>query len=994
MTIDTSEGGFEGNIEQYLLESGYESLCFDKPSLASLRSSGIDKKMLWRFLEATQEKELNHLRRKYSIINADDKILERILNEVDRKGLLDVLRHGVRDRGVHLKLMYNKPETELNRTLVENHEKNIFAVSRQVYYTHESKNSLDMVLFVNGFPLIVMELKNQLTNQSVFDGMKQFRETRSPKELMFQFNKRALVYFAVDTDEVYMTTELKAEHTKFLPFNLGNQGGKGNPTCEDNYRTYYLWENVLQQDSLLDIIFKFTYIKKDDIKDSNGELLYQRKTLIFPRYHQLDVVRRIEEDVRKVSVGQNYLIQHSAGSGKTNSISWLAHRLSKMHTQDNKAIFNSVIVITDRRVLDKQLQDAVYQLEHKAGTVERIDKDSTQLAQAIQSSTRIVITTLQKFPYVLDKLAKLSNKQYAIVIDEAHSSQGGKSSKAMSQVLSNMSLEEAYEQDRLIEENLTDVEEMIVEDIVKSGKQTNVSYFAFTATPKPKTLERFGRKNSEGHFVPFHLYSMRQAIEEGFILDVLQNYTTYKTYYNIISESDEKVLKSEATKKIGRFVSLHPHNISQKVEVIVEHFKERTQHKLNGHAKAMLVTSSRLHAVRYKLAMDEYIKKRSYRNMETLVAFSGKIEDGSEDSYTESKMNGFSENELPNKFHSPDFQVLIVAEKYQTGFDEPLLQTMYVDKPLSGVKAVQTLSRLNRTCPGKSDTFILDFVNETDEIQKAFQPYYETTALESETDPNLLYELKDVIDQSEIVTFDELDKLAKIVMSAELESSAKGQGKLNSVIDKGVERFGRLDNENQDIVRDAMIKYLRTYGFLLQIIDFADIELHKMYLYVNYLIRKLPKKTKDTFTLPDDVALKYYKIKESSSGTIGLEKNGFEYIQGVGNGVSSVVEEEKVNFSDVIDKLNERFGTEFKPEDKLFMDQITSRMNSDEMFVMKARNNSFDNFVLGVEKQSQNILIDKYETNSKFVDKYLTDGEFKEFVLTYMLKDVYEKVHS
>lgn len=851
-----------------------------------------------------------------------------------------------------------------------------------------------MVLFVNGFPLVVMELKNQLTNQTVYDGMKQFRETRSPKELMFQFNKRALVYFAVDTDEVFMTTELKAEHTNFLPFNLGNQGGKGNPPSEENYRTYYLWENVLQKDSLLDIIFKFMYIKKDDIKDSNGELLYQRKSLIFPRYHQLDVVRKIEGDVRKFSVGQNYLIQNSAGSGKTNSISWLAHRLSKMHNQENNAFFDSVIVITDRRVLDKQLQDAVYQLEHKAGTVERIDKDSNQLAQAIQSGTRIVITTLQKFPYVLDKLTKLSSKSFAVVIDEAHSSQGGKSAKAMSQVLSNMTLEVAYEQDRLNEEALTDVEEMIVEDIVKSGKQTNVSYFAFTATPKPKTLERFGRKNSEGKFVPFHLYSMRQAIEEGFILDVLQNYTTYKTYYNIISASDEKVLKSEATKKIGRFVSLHPHNIAQKVEVIVEHFRERTQHKLDGHAKAMLVTSSRLHAVRYKLAMDEYIKRRRYKDMETLVAFSGKVEDGNDTSYTESNMNGFSENELPDKFHTADFQVLIVAEKYQTGFDEPLLQTMYVDKPLSGVKAVQTLSRLNRTCPGKSDTFILDFVNETEEIKKAFQPYYETTALESETDPNLLYELKDTIDQYEIVTLEELDKVAGLAMSGNLESSASEQGKLNSIIDKGVERYQRLDLEDQEIVREAIVKYLRTYGFLLQIIDFADVDLHKMYLYVNYLIRKLPKKKRDTFTLPDDVALNYYKIKQISIGTIDLEKTGIEYIEGVGNGVSSIIEEEKVRLSDIIDKINERFGTDFDPEDKLFMDQVTSKMHSDESFVMKAKNNSFDNFVLGVEKQSQDILIDKYETNSKFVDKYLTDDEFKSFVLTYMLKDVYEKVHS
>lgn len=437
---------------------------------------------------------------------------------------------------------------------------------------------------------------------------------------------------------------------------------------------------------------------------------------------------------------------------------------------------------------------------------------------------------------------------------------------------------------------------------------------------------------------------------------------------------------------------MHPHNISQKVEVVVEHFRERTQHKLDGRAKAMLVTSSRLHAVRYKLAMDKYIKRKGYSDMATLVAFSGTIEDG--EKYTETQMNGFSEGELPDKFHSDDFQVLIVAEKYQTGFDEPLLQTMYVDKPLSGVKAVQTLSRLNRTCPGKSDTFILDFVNETEDIQKAFQPYYETTALESETDPNLLYELKDIIDQSEIVIMDDLDKVSQLVMGGKLESSAAEQGKLNSIIDKGVERYNRLDKDEQDTIRDAIVKYIRTYGFLLQIIDFADVDLHKMYLYVNYLIRKLPKKKRDTFTLPDDVALKYYKIQKIATGNIGLEKSGVEYIEGVGHGVSPTVEEEKVSLSDVIERMNERFGTDFKPEDKLFMDQVTTRMNMDESFVMKAKNNSFDNFMLGVEKQSQDILVDKYETNSKFVDKYLTDDEFKSFVLTYMLKDVYSKVNA
>lgn len=996
MAFDSSEQGFEENVEAIFLNTGFKSLVFSKDSLHDLKMLGMDKSILFSFLEDTQSKELNHLRRKYGSLDADKKILERILSEIKRIGLLDVLRHGIRDRGVQLRLLYNKPETEMNRTLVEKYQKNRFGIARQVYYSQRNpNNSLDAVIFVNGFPLAVIELKNSFTNQTVYDAIKQYQENRSSKEVMFQFNQRVLVYFAVDTDEVYMTTELRNKETSFLPFNQGNEGGKGNPPVEGEYRTHYLWNAVLQKDSLLDIIFRFMYVKKDDILDSNGEMINKRKTLIFPRYHQLDVVRLLEKSVHIDGVGGNYLIQHSAGSGKTNSISWLAHRLSKLHNSDSQPYFDSVIVITDRRVLDKQLQDAIYQLEHKTGTVERIDKDSNQLASAVKNSTRIIITTLQKFPYVMDKVAGLKQRNYAVIIDEAHSSQGGKSATAMTNVLSDMTLEQAYEKERLLEEQFTEIDERIIEDIVKSGAQTNVSYFAFTATPKYKTLERFGVKNSEDNFVPFHLYSMRQAIEEGFILDILQNYVTYKTFYNLVSASkdDPEVVKSLASKKLGQFVSLHPHNISQKVQIIVEHFKEHAQHKIDGRAKALVVTASRLHAVKYKLAMDRYIKKNGYQQLQTLVAFSGSVTDNGID-YTETQMNQFSEKELPDKFHSTAYQVLIVAEKYQTGFDEPLLQTMYVDKPLSGVKAVQTLSRLNRTCPGKSDTFILDFVNEVDVIKDSFQDYYETTALEEETDPNLLYELKDKIDKAEIVTFSDLDRVAELVMDAQYEKSAKEQGKLNSIIDKGIERFNRLLEEEQVVLKDAVRKYIRTYGFLLQIINFADVELHKMYLYVNFLSRKFPRDKKDDFHLPDDIALKYYKIKKISSDPITLEKSGVEYLTGLGNGVASLVEEEKVKFSSVIDQINERFGTDFKSEDQLFMDQVKARMSKDENFMTKAKNNTFDNFKLGVEQRSQDILLEKYDSNTTFVDKYFSDNEFKNFVLTFMLRDVYDKVNA
>lgn len=995
MAVDTSEKGFETNIEAALIANGYKKRVLEGEASTHFKQYAIDVEELFAFLEDTQAKSLRALEKSYGP-NYKEQVLKRIVDQLKKQGLVECLRKGIKDRGVTLKFAYNKPATTMNQLTNEWYSKNRFNVARQVYYSDKHNNSLDMVLFLNGLPLVVMELKNPLTNQTVEHAIKQLKFDRDPNEQLFKFNERVVVYFAVDPDEVFMTTELKKGKTYFLPFNKGNQGGKGNPLVYENYRTHYLWEEILAPDSLLDILFRFVFIKKDDILDSNGEAIEERKMLIFPRFHQLDAVRKLEEDVKMRLVGHNYLIQHSAGSGKTNSISWLAHRLAKLHDENNDSIFSSVIVITDRRVLDKQLQDAVYQLEHKAGMVERINKDSAQLADAINNETRIIITTLQKFPFIMEKVVGLDRKKYAVIIDEAHSSQGGKASTALTNILSDKTLEDAYNEDRIAEENLESLDEQIIETIMKSGKQDNVSFFAFTATPKPKTLEKFGTLGMDGKPRAFHEYTMRQAIEEGFILDVLQNYTTYKTFWKIAKtiEDDPEVSRKQATKKLAQYVSLHPHSIVQKTEIIIEHYRNFVKRKIGGRAKAMVVTASRLHAVRYKIAFDKYIDEKGYEDLKTVVAFSGTVKDG-EISYTEPDMNKFSEKELPEKFNSDEFKVLLVAEKYQTGFDEPLLHTMYVDKPLSGIKAVQTLSRLNRTCPGKEDTFVLDFVNDPEDIKASFQPYYESTSLSEVTDPNILYDLQGELEPYQIFTEEEVHKVNEIELNGGIKKSTSAQTALNAEIDKGVERYKTLSAEEQEAFKAAATKFTRTYGFILQIATFIDVDLHKLYIYLNYLLRKLPrdKNDKDVY-LADDVALEYYRNQKVFEGSIELEKTGGVELDPQRHGAGGAVEDEKTMLSSILEKLNERFGTEFTEEDLLFDEQVVSSMTKSEDVQVRAKNNSYDNFRLAMKERIIDFVIDRMEANEKYTHKILGDQEFQSYFIDKIIAEVYTEINA
>lgn len=687
MSIKT-EAAFESSIEAHLLDHGWLKGNRDEFD----RDLGIDKGHFFAFVEATQPALWESLRKHHGV-GLEAGMLDALIKTLDSQGMLEVVRHGFKFFGKRIDVAYLKPAHGLNPDVLALYEKNRLIVTRQVKFDPSSEDSVDMLLSLNGLPIATVELKNHLTGQNVRHAIRQYKD-RDHRQKLFQFKKRALVHFAVDPDEAFMTTRLSGNQTFFLPFNRGNQGGAGNPPHPSGYKTGYLWQDVWQRDSFLDIVGRFLHLEKTEEEREGKKIVKER--MIFPRYHQLDSVRLLEAAARAEGPGASYLIQHSAGSGKSNSIGWLAHRLASLHDEEDEKVFDSVIVITDRRVLDKQLQDTIYQFEHKQGVVQRIDQHSTQLAEALQSGTQVIITTLQKFPFVTEKIGQLPDRRYALIVDEAHSSQTGESARHMKEVLAARSLEDAADEEAGADEDET--EDRIVEVMQSRGRQKNLSFFAFTATPKAKTLEVFGRRDAEGMPRPFHLYTMRQAIEEKFILDVLKNYTTYKTFYRLVKagEDDPEFDKKKAARALARFMSLHPHNVAQKTEVMVEHFRQKVRHKIGGRAKAMVVTSSRLHAVRYKQAFEKYIKEQGYNDIGVLVAFSGTVTDPDvpDVEYTEVGMNqGIKERALPEEFATDKYKLLLVANKYQTGFDQELLHTMYVDKRLAGVQAVQTLSR-------------------------------------------------------------------------------------------------------------------------------------------------------------------------------------------------------------------------------------------------------------------------------------------------------------
>ena len=992
----TTENTFETALVQSLTEQGgyTEGNAPDySPEL------GMFKYEVIKFLQESQPKRWEKISTIHGA-DADNRVIQRLYKELDLRGSLDVLRNGFVDYGVRFQMAFFQPASGLNPDAVDLYNKNNLKVYRQIYYSTKNKNSVDVLLSLNGIPVATLELKNQFTGQNVGNALKQYSTTRDNREILFAFKKRCLVHFAVDQDEVFMTTKLDGSKTYWLPFNKGANNGKGNPQNPDGYRTSYLWENILQKDSWMEIIQRFVHLQTEEI-EVEGKI-YKKEKLIFPRYHQLDAVREISKKVLEVGTGKNYLIQHSAGSGKSNSIAWLAYRLSSLHNATDERIFDSVIVVTDRKVLDQQLQNTIYQFEHKTGVVQKIDKDSSQLASALGYGTNIIITTLQKFPFVVDKVGELPERKYAVIIDEAHSSQGGEASKKLKEVLASKSLEDATKDD--LEEDYTGddfVREQIERSATARGQQPNISFFAFTATPKYKTLQVFGDKDENGKPKPFHLYSMRQAIEEGFILDVLQNYTTYELYFKLTKaiEEDPNLNKKKAAKAIGKFVSLHPHNLAQKTEIIIEHFRDIVSKKIGGKAKAMLVCGSRLHAKRYFEEFERYIKKKGYENeIKILVAFSGKVvDDNAPDGVSEPEMTGYSEKELPTIFERDEYKILIVADKYQTGFDQPLLHTMYVDKKLSGVKAVQTLSRLNRMHPGKEDTFVLDFANDRQTILDSFQPYYEVTSVTEETDINHLYDLKARLDEFQVYWTQEIEAFANVYFDPKTKlNNPKQQKHLYAFTDPAVDRFKAIaEEEKQDEFKKGLRSWTNLYAFLSQIMPFIDSEFEKFYAYAKLLQTRLPKRVlSESLHLDDEVALEYYRLQKIKEGSIELQKGEEGELSGTSEAGLKRAKDEEALLSEIINVLNDRFGTEFEEADKLFFDQIEAELMEDETLQTQARVNKIDTFKFAFNDKFIDKLIGRMDQNQEIFEKILEDKMFGDLVKELMMKKIYKKLNE
>lgn len=991
MTSIHTESTFESAIIKHLTSNGW----FEGNASDFSSEIALDKKAVLDFIQTSQPKEWELLKSYYKE-EVENKFIQRLFKELDLRGMLDVIRHGITDSGVKFKMAYFKPDSGLNPDTINQYGLNKHYVTRQVYFSSKNKKSIDLLLSLNGLPVATIELKNHFTGQSVKEAIEQYKTSRDPKELLFQFKKRAIVHFTVDPDEVYFTTKLESSGTRFFPFNKGYNNGAGNPSAKDytTYRSAYFWEEILSVDSWSEIIGRYVHLQKEEYTVEGKK--YYKESMLFPRFHQLDVVRRLITDSKSNGSGQRYLIEHSAGSGKSNSIAWLAYRLSSLYDAFDKKIFDTVIVITDRNVLDQQLQNTIYQFEHKSGVVQRIEVDSKQLADAITDGISIIITTLQKFPFALNHLIEIPNKKYAVIIDEAHSSQGGEASRKMTEALvgKNVSLEDSEKIENEIESGTQEEDDYIREIIQKRGPQKNISLFAFTATPKPKTLDVFGTKNSEGKPQPFHLYSMRQAIEEGFILDVLKNYTTYETYYRFSKtiEDDPELNKKKAVKAIGRFASLHPTNIAQKTEVMVEHFRQITMKKIGGKAKAMVVTASRKHALKYYMEFKDYIKEKGYKGIRPLVAFSGSlIDELYPDGVTEPQLNKFGEKELPEKFASNEYQVLLVADKYQYGFDQPLLHTMYVDKKLSGVKAVQTLSRLNRTCPGKEDTFVLDFANDRQTIIDSFQPYYEMTMMSDTTDPNHLYDLKGKTDSAQVYIQSEVDAFAKIFYKPG-SAPVRDQGRLYAYIDPAVDRFKQLEEEKQDEFKKSLTSFTRIYSFLSQIMPFQDVELEKLYSFGRFLLTKLPKVDyTERLKLDNEVALEYYRLQKIAEGDLVLQVQGKHELDPVTEAGISREKDEKDKLSNIIKLLNYKYGMDFTDQDKLWFDQVEQAIYEIDDLRIRAKNNPIENFKYSFEEVFIQTMIDRMDANQEIVDRIMMNHEFQDDVKNWFTKKIYER---
>lgn len=954
------------------------------------RYFAVDREILFKFLRDTQPQPMEALGKIYKG-DLEETIVSFINAEATkaRGSMLNLLKHGIELSNIKLELMYTKPATTFNKELLANYEKNIFSVMEEVWASDDER--IDLVTFLNGIAIMSFELKCNAAGQSYQDAIFQYRTQRNPKSRLFLFKAGVLVNFAMDLDAVYMTTKLSGNDTFFLPFNMGKGegvfAGAGNPTYDNKFSVSYMWEDILKKDTVLDLLAKFIFIEAKEKEDELTGKTKKSENIIFPRYHQLDVIRKVLADVQQNLTAQNYLIQHSAGSGKTNSIAWLAHRLTSLHDTNNKIIFDNVVIVTDRVVVDRQLQKAVMGLEHKAGLIRVMDDKCTSadLAIALKGNTKIIATTIQKFPYIVDSVVGLKEKRFAVIIDEAHSSTSGKDMAAVTQSLG------AGEQD------FSDVQDMITDEIARNGKQANVSIFAFTATPKPTTLQLFGRLNAKGQREAFHLYSMKQAIEEGFILDVLQNYTTYDTFYQINKEieDDPRCKTSDAKRQIARFVELHETNIAQRIEVIVEHFRTSVMSELGGMAKAMVITASRQGAVKYRQALEDYITKKGYSDIHALVAFSGKVtfpDDVTE--YTEASMNGFSEDRLPKEFDKDAFNVLLVANKYQTGFDQPKLCAMYVLKKLKGVSAVQTLSRLNRICPPfEKKTFILDFVNNYEDIKAAFAPYYTTTLLSNSITPTAIYDLEAKIDAYTILDPDDIEKANDLLYKKKID--ARDKQKLTFYFRKAKNLIENYDIPKQQELVALMRHFIRFYEFLLQVSCFEDVELHKKYNFITYLMSYINiKHPGGGYDLDGKIKATNFVQKKAEEHT--KEKFVAQPIVKLATAESfSLTEAKEERLSQIIAEINSRTGKSYDNDVAVkAMLQIRDILLKSERLKTSAKNNTVKDFEFSYFDDIDDALIEGLSQNQDFFSLLLSSDEIKRQVLGIFTDEIYKSLRN
>lgn len=1010
--MDTSEKRFEQDIETYFLNHGFRKVLpstYDKEKM-------LFSDVLEEFVSTTQPKAWARYTKLYGA-SAVDKLTRRVNTAISESNVLDVLKKGIKDMGIEIKLCYFKPSSNLNQDLVKLYEGNICGITRQFPYSKNNNNTIDTVLSINGIPLFAFELKDQLKGQDVNNAMRQWKEDRDPKEPIFKFGQRFLCYFAIDLYDAFMTTELKGDYTRFLPFNqgsngAGNPGGKGNPKNDDGYPTSYIWERVFSIDSMIDLIAKFITITEEK-EEKNGKS-YITKKIIFPRYHQYDVVKKILADVKEKGAGVNYLIEHSAGSGKSNSIAWIAYRLASAFDKDDKYIFDSVIIVTNRIVLDSQLQDTINSFDHKAGLVECITqkKGSRGLVDAINDKKKIIICTIQKFLYAYKDFDELKGRNFAVIIDEAHQGQSGESARTLRSSLIDVEKEKKAfaEENDMNPDAIEETEELL--NILGQGHHENQSFFAFTATPINKTLELFGTSIGDEKKKTFHTYSMRQAIEECFILDVLSTYVTIKEAFKLITNTEDnpELLEEKAKRALFKYYKQHEFTISQKVDMIMDNFLNNGRKKINGHGKTMIVTDSRQSAVLYYQAVKEYLAKHpdETKGCGVLVAFSGKVKfDDDDTEYIEAEMNEYPDGKKINSdakfrkaFKSDDFNIMVVADKYQTGYDEPLLHSMFVDKKLKGVNAVQTLSRLNRTCPFKNDTFVLDFANTSESIKESFQPFYEETILVGSSDVNRVYDLRSKLNEFAIFNDEDIDEFYAImkVNSDKKKQDDSAIGKLVSVMKPAVDNYADLDDDKRLLARDTMMKFIRSYGFVTQLVRINDEDLFKDYLYISHLIRLLPKTQYHVFDLTGKVSLEYAKLKETFKGAIELEKEGGEVVPG--KGAKPAKKSNKTDTLErIVEKVNEKYQDDFSAADKVALDSVFQMLMGDPVVKKKlteyAKTNDAQMFIKSIfPKEFERVLVECYTKNDDAFQRLLGNDQFQKAVMDIMAKELYKTLVS